>query len=87
MNGLQGGGRAGGGEGESGFKPDGVLLVRDVFQSFLDDNLPGQRRSMIGVHFPAAKRLNALMLPIYQVCADRLGDNQVMSLVRVNKGP
>ena len=42
---------------------------------------------MIGVHFPAAKRLNALVLPIYQVCADRLGDNQVISLVRVIKGP
>jgi hypothetical protein len=35
------------GEGERGFKPDGVLLVRDDFQSILDDHLPGQRRSMI----------------------------------------
>ena len=35
------------GEGERGFMPDGVLLVRDVFQCILDDHLPGQRRSMI----------------------------------------
>jgi hypothetical protein len=34
------------GEGQRGFKPDGVL-VRDVFQCILDDHLPGQRRSMI----------------------------------------